>query len=75
MIITRSKKKILVIVIKIVIVIIREIVREAIVEIAVLLTTTRGKRRDSSITLRQAATPIVIKNRIQKIRAIISKAI
>ena len=51
----------MIIIIKIVIVIIREIVREAIVEIAVLLTTTQGKRRDSSLTLRQAATPIVIK--------------
>ena len=76
MIITRSKKKILVIVIKIVIVIIREIVREAIVEIEVLLTTIQGKRRDSSTTLRkQAATPKVIKKRIQKITAIISKGI
>ena len=36
-------KKILIIIIKIVIVIIREIVREAIVEIEVLLTTTQGK--------------------------------
>ena len=50
--------------------------REVIVEIDVLLTTTQEKRKDSSTTLRQqAATPIVIKNHIQEIRAIISKAI
>ena len=48
----KIKKKILIIITKIVIVIIREIVREAIVEIEVPLTTTQGKRGNSSTTLR-----------------------
>ena len=57
-------------------VILREIVREAIVGIEVHLTTAQEKRRDSSTTLRQqAATPIVTKDRIQKMRAMIPKAI